>query len=210
MIYTKLGGGNSNIFGIFIPIWGFGVQFDSYFSVGLVQPPTRYKGLGGVKVSSQISQVYKHRPCNSFFFGLARWLWNGCKEEGKFKTKMIRGLGLDYLGGFDDAPRYWCVYLCTVDDMQKDSLCGSCGSFVGDCKSLHPDWTNKSQRFSESTLRNVDAVLSCFRDMLDKVLISWYMNVRAHLHACETGCMWYRFESWVWRICTAVKHPANQ
>jgi len=28
------------------------------------------------------------------------------KEEGEFKTKMITGLGLDYLGGFDDAPRY--------------------------------------------------------------------------------------------------------
>ena len=40
-----LGGGNSNIFGIFTPIptWGFMIQFDerAYFSNGLVvQPPT--------------------------------------------------------------------------------------------------------------------------------------------------------------------------
>ena len=35
-----LGGGNSNIFGIFPPNPGEIIQFDSYFSNGLVQPPT--------------------------------------------------------------------------------------------------------------------------------------------------------------------------
>jgi len=36
----KLGAGNSNIFGIFTPKIGEMIQFDYYFSIGLVQPPT--------------------------------------------------------------------------------------------------------------------------------------------------------------------------
>ena len=47
-----LGGGNSNIFGSFIPIWGRWTHFDSYFSKGL-KPPTRLgfceKKVGGVR-----------------------------------------------------------------------------------------------------------------------------------------------------------------
>ena len=37
-----LGGGNSNSFGIFTPKLGEDFQFDSFFSNGLVQPPTSF------------------------------------------------------------------------------------------------------------------------------------------------------------------------
>ena len=37
----SLGGGNSNISGIFTPKLGEMIHFDEYFSDGLVQPPTR-------------------------------------------------------------------------------------------------------------------------------------------------------------------------
>ena len=41
LVEANLGGGNSNIFGIFTPILGgFMIQFHEYFSKGLVQPPT--------------------------------------------------------------------------------------------------------------------------------------------------------------------------
>ena len=38
---SKLGGGNSNIFGIFTPIWGNDPIWRSYFSNRVVQPPAR-------------------------------------------------------------------------------------------------------------------------------------------------------------------------
>ena len=41
MFFYQLGGGNSNMFGIFIPKLGEDSLFDEYFPKGLVQPPTR-------------------------------------------------------------------------------------------------------------------------------------------------------------------------
>ena len=57
---------------------------------------------------------------------------------------------------------------------------------------------------SESAFLNADVILPFFYGICWKnVFFSCHMNVRTHLHACGTRCMWYCFEYWVWRTCTA-------
>ena len=83
---------------------------------------------------------------------------------------------------------------------------------------VHSDWNCEDESaclslLSESAFLNPAVVLPFFHGICWKIcsfLGTCVHEYRTRSHACGTSCMWYCFESWVWRICTAVKHLANQ
>ena len=58
-----LGGGNSNIFGLFTPIWGRFPISRSYFLQGLVQPPTSCSFRGIHQLPSAVSRLNYTEVC---------------------------------------------------------------------------------------------------------------------------------------------------